>query len=137
MRPGPFTLAAALVAGMACSSTENRGPAWAPRPVGDVLEEARAEGRLLALLLFEPGTAYQRVESETLSDPRVEAALEEFVFHKVDLTLAPNEARWRKTPTLPELRILDGEGRSIAEIGGIPSASEVAEFLHRAARIAR
>ncbi len=130
-------LALGLLLAAGCSEPENRGPAWMPRAVGDVLADARGEGKLLLLLLYEPGTSYNRLESETLSNPRVAAALEEFVVHKVDLTLAPAEARWRKTPTLPEIRILDGEGRSIAEIGGIPSASEVEDFLRRASRIAR
>ena len=114
------------------SQTDQLAPEGAvPEPIASALVAALAEDKLVFVDFFaEWCIACKILEQQTLNSTDVQAALQNFIFTKVDTDLFPRSAVFYKIVGMPTLLVLDSSGQEIfRSVGPIPK-KELAERLN-------
>ena len=105
-------------------------PADAPAPVAGSLAKARASNRLLFIDFYADWCALCKVLEESIfPDPRVQEALEAYVFVKVDTDDFPAAGEHFDVAAMPTLLVLDGEGKEVHRWVGMVETEDLARRL--------
>ena len=101
------------------------------------MEEARASTKLVFIDFYAEWCAPCKIiEAKVLPDPRVQEALEGFVFVRVDTDTDPEAGQRFEVDGMPTLLVLDGEGRERYRQVGLIEPEELAEKLRELAQAA-
>ncbi|MHC4451692.1 MAG: thioredoxin family protein, partial [Planctomycetota bacterium] len=103
--------------------------------VGELLKQARRENRPLVLVFsgnFCPAST--RLDEQTLANPRVRAALEHVIFHKIKVEEDRAAAHQFGIHGIPQLRFLSPAGDIVAEDKGVISVQRMLDHLAKLAQ---
>ncbi len=108
-----------------------------PEPIATALEEARAATKLVFIDFYAEWCAPCKIiEAKVLPDSRVQEALADFVFIRVDTDTDPEAGQRFEVDGMPTLLVLDGEGGERYRQVGLIEPGELAEKLRNLAQAA-
>ncbi|RMG10143.1 MAG: thioredoxin [Planctomycetota bacterium] len=114
------------------STSEPPGTRSGPLPplVRAALARARAEHKLVLLDFSAKWCGpCQRMKKESFPSPEVATAIERFVLLEVDTDEHPEVAQHFGVRGIPDLRILDADGRELRRAIGFRSPAQLRDFL--------
>ena len=101
-----------------------------PEPVASALAEARDSTRPVFIDFYAEWCApCQTIEGKIIPDPRVQAALDGFIFVKVDMDIELRAGQRFNVVAMPTLLVLSGEGEELFRHVGLIEAGDLAERL--------
>ena len=101
-----------------------------PEPVSSALAEARDIARPVFIDFYADWCAPCKIiEAETLPDSRVQAALDGFVFVRVDVDVDLKSAQPFDVVAMPTLLVLSSEGEELFRHVGVIEPADLAERL--------
>lgn len=102
-----------------------------PEPIAGALLAALAADKLVLVDFFaEWCIACKALEQQTLNNNAVQAALQNYIFTKVDTDLFPQSAVFYHVVGMPTLLVLDSSGQEIFRSVGPISAMDLVEKLN-------
>ena len=114
----------------AVAPSQPKDPADAPEPIAGALAKARASHRLLFVEFYAEWCAPCRVLEESIfPDPKVQKALEAYVFVKVDTDEFPAAGEHFDVAAMPTLLVLDGQGKELHRWVGMVETQDLAKRL--------
>jgi thiol:disulfide interchange protein len=103
-----------------------------PKKYQEALEASRKTGKKVLVLFTAPNWCppCQRMERETLPDPKVKEALKTYIFYKLDIDKEEKDVavRW-KVKGVPALLITNAEEKLIKSTSGFKSPTELIQWL--------
>lgn len=107
-----------------------KNPADAPEPIAGALAKARESNRLVFVDFFAEWCAPCKVlEADIFPEPKVQKAMEAYVFVKVDTDEFPAAGEHFDVAAMPTLLALDGAGKELHRWIGMVEAQDLAKRL--------